>query len=246
VASCPAKPSERGYATPAALVVSLAVATMAVTMVDRSVTHLRLARADLQRMEAEYTLDGAHLTAAAQIVRSNAHGPYKWMFGTDAGWVEAQAEAEALKLGPADAAQLSDASFQLFGVQDIAALRGRLLAMTGSNMSIADLDVAPLWRLCAPSAISYYGATQTFTYVHPNPPGPGPDPQSWRIGEVWRIRLTSEAGWSEERSVRFTGDAQHPVAVIDRHLSRNSGSLEPCSSLLDGVFATSGVIAATP
>lgn len=237
MASCLASLDDRGYATPSALVLCVAVATMATTMVGRSLTHLDLAQADLKRLRAEYEMDGAHLAAAAGVVRSEAHGPYLWTFGADDGWIEVLAEPDAEKISPATAAKLQDADLAAFGVQDPEALRARLIAMTGKAPGVETLDTALAWRTCARSLVAYHGEAEHFTYTPPKPPGPGPDPQTWHIGEVWRIRVTTEAGWRDDRTVRFTGDAQHPVAVVERRLSRYSGEPRPCPALLSAVSA---------
>lgn len=235
MASCPANLDDRGYATPSALVLCVAVATMATTMVGRSLTHLELARADLKRLRAEYEMDGAHLAAAAGVIRSEAHGPYLWTVGMNDGRVEVLAEPDAAKLPPAVAAKLQDGDLALFGVKDPAALRERLAAMTGRATGLEDLDAATGWRTCARSLVAYHGEAEHFAYKPPKSPGPGPDPQTWHIGEVWRIRVTTEGGWRDDRTVRFTGDAQHPVAVVERRLSRLSREPQPCPALLNAL-----------
>jgi hypothetical protein len=237
VASCPISLDARGYATPSALVLCVAIATMATTMVGRSLTHLELAHADLKRLRAEYEMEGAHLAAAAGVVRSEAHGPYQWTFGSDDGWVEVLAEPDAAKIPPTLAAKLRDSDFALFGVSDVQGLRGRLSAVTGKMPAVDTLDAAVAWRTCARSVVAYHGEADHFTYTPPKTPGPGPDPQTWHIGEVWRIRVTTQAGWRDDRTVRFTGDAQHPVAIVDRRLSRFTGEPQPCPALLAALSA---------
>ena len=182
-------------------------------------------------------MDGAHLAAAAGVVRSEAHGPYLWTFGMNAGRVEVLAEPDAGKLSPSAAARLQDGELALFGIRDTVALRARLAATTAKTPGLEDLDAAPGWRTCARSLVAYHGEAEHFAYTPPKAPGPGPDPQTWHIGEVWRIRVTSESGWRDDRTVRFTGDAQHPVSVVDRRLSRLSREPQPCSAVLSALSA---------
>ncbi len=240
MAYCPPIRDARGYATPAALVLCVAVASVAAAMTGRALGELRLAHADLRRMQAEYDLDGAQLAAGAGVVRSRVPGPYLWTFATDNGWVETLAEPEVKKIGPATAAALSDAELSAFGVADAAALRARLQAqrVAAEPVAVAALDPAPLWQACAPSIVSPYGGADHVNYIAPQAPGPGPDPQSWRIGETWRIRVTTSAGWRDDRIVRFTGDAHHPVAVVSRQLTRPAGESTPCPSLLSAMSAS--------
>lgn len=237
---CRSSRDEQGYATPAALVVCLSLALVASAMIVRSTAALRLARSDLEMTQTSYALDGAHLAAAAAVVRTAQKGPYHWTFTTDLGWVEAWAEPERDKLGLSNAADLNDEVFMAFGVTDVAAIRQRLRAAASSlgtlPPDIAAMDEAMTWRRCAPSLISLYGEAEALaaaTHVVPKA-GPGPEPQSWRIGEPWRIAVTTAAGWRDERVVRFTGDASQPVAVVVRRLKHESGSGGQCETVMQG------------
>lgn len=233
MACCHSHAHEAGYATPAALVFSLALALVAAALVARSSMMLRLSRADLERTRIVYALDGAHLAAAATVIRAGDGGPYRWAFSTDAGWVEALAEPEAEKLGLAQASQLSDQVFAAFEVADAEALRDRLSAAANQEASveIEDLDAARLWKACAGRLISVYGTRSAWHRPAPSEPRPGDDP-AWRVAETWRIRLTTQAGWRDDRIVRFTGDAHHPVAVVTRKLSRSDRGDETCDEIL--------------
>lgn len=233
MASCRSAPNDAGYATPAALVFGLALALVAAALVGRSTMMLRQSKADLERMQVAYALDGAHLAAAATVVRAGDGGPYRWAFASDAGWVEALAEREDRKLTIAAASALSDEAFAAFGVRDAEALRQRLSAAENEAemVEIAALDTAALWRACAGRLISVYGAQGSFEPSIPVEPRPGDDP-AWRVAETWRLRLTTQAGWRDDRIVRFTGDAHHPVAVVTRQLSRSGRGDERCDEIL--------------
>jgi hypothetical protein len=216
------------------MIFSLAFALVAIAFVQRSTSQLLLSRQDLQRMQMAYALDGAQLSAAATVVRTGAGGPYRWPLSTDVGWVEAVAESESSKLGLAAAAQLDDSVFRDLGVDDIDALRARLVAaaMGSATLDVGQLDAAPLWKTCAASLISSFGTAST---VQPNSvqqPHMGDLTPEWRVGEVWRMQVTTSTGWRDERIVRFTGDALHPAAVVLRRLSRGQGGQEQCDAVI--------------
>lgn len=223
VACCPKPASDAGYATAAAMVFSLGLALVAAALIGRSVAQLRLARADLDRMAVEYLLAGAQLQAAADIVRSTRSPPYHWAIATDQGFVDAVAEPEGDKLTLLAASRLDDATLGGFGVAGPDQLRARL-AEAAAGDPIADigaLDSGAGWRRCAAGMVSGFGRQSTFTYVEPKEPGLGDKLASWRVGEAWRVRLTTSTGWRDERIVRFTGDARHPAATVFRRLSRD-------------------------
>lgn len=224
---------DAGYATPAALVLALALSLVAVAMVERSVMMLRLVRADLRRVGVEYLLDGAHLVAAATVVRAGDGGPYRWAVPMDGGFAEALAESEAAKLDPARGADLPDSVFLAMGVADIAALKGRLRAAADTPFAdVPSFDAAPLWRECSASLISSLGRRTHGGAAAPSEPRQQPETPDWRVGEIWRLRVTTAAGWRDDRIVRFTGDARRPVAVVRRELSRSDGGQGRCDLVM--------------
>ncbi|WP_310540381.1 hypothetical protein [Phenylobacterium sp.] len=226
--------SDQGYATPAAMVISLALALVGSALVARSVQLLRLSKLDLERLQIEYSLSGAQLEAATQVVRSVRPGPFYWTDGAETGWVELRAEPEADKLSLAAAATLSDGTFAAFEVKDPTGLKRALseASEVGDYVEVADLDAAPLWRACADRVISSFGRQDHLTYTEAQRPQPDPKNASWRIGEVWRLRVTTAAGWRDDRIVRFTGDARHPAAVVVRRLSRGDGGGGLCDATI--------------
>jgi hypothetical protein len=223
--------SEAGYATPAALIFALGLALVATAMVARSVMLLRQMRADLTQTQAELVLDGAHLLAAATVVRAGEGGPYVWSLPTDAGLAEAHAEAEGLKLSPEVAAELPEGVFVAMGVGNVSTVRAALRAAPAGAPDIASLDAAPLWRACATGLISGLGKGARATLRAPSEPRLRPETPDWRVGELWRIRITTPAGWRDDRLVRFTGDAQRPAAVVRRVLSRGQGGQGRCEPM---------------
>lgn len=229
MAFCPR--DDRGYATPLALVVSLALAAVATAMVARSAMLLRLARTDLQQRVAEEALAGAQLEAAATIVRSGAGAAFHWTLGGEGQWVDIVAESEREKLSLAAASQLDDARLRALGAADPSAVRAAIAA-AGAGADVVDLGDTPLWADCAPRVISPVGQRAQDLDFDYQEPDASQDQAAWRVGELWRVRATSAAGWRDDRIVRFTGDARHPVAVVRRRLSRSHGGQDRCDAVL--------------
>jgi hypothetical protein len=231
--------AEAGYATPAAMVFSLALALAASALVARSVTLLRLTKSDLERTDTEYALSGAQLQSAAAIVRTGQPGPFHWVSSTDLGSVDILVERESNKLSLKSAAGLAPEVLARFGVADAPALQARLAAAADQPdaVDVAALDVAPQWRVCAPRLVSTFGEQDRFAFVADAEPVVGDKPAWWRIGEVWRIRTTTAAGWRDDRIVRFTGDASHPVAIVARWFARREGDGGGCEEILQAAAA---------
>lgn len=227
-------PNEAGYATPAALVLSLALALIGSATVARSAHLLALCRAEFARSREAFAMDGAHLAAAAAIVRSGREGPYAWALPSELGWIDVVAEAEAEKLSLAAAAQLGDEVFLALGVADPELLRTKLAQAAGQDRAppVASLDSALAWKDCAASFVSPAGERDAFRRVPVKEPGPGPHPVAWHVGQAWRIRVTTPAGWRDERIVRFTGDAERPVAVASRWVRKWGGDKAQCEIVL--------------
>ena len=232
--------SDDGYATPAALVLSLALALVASALVARSVQVLTLARGELQRTRQALALDGAHLQAAAEVVRDGRGGPFRWHVPTDLGEMEALAEAESDKLDLTAAAALDDGVFTAFGVRDPEVLKARLRAASedAALATVAELDPAPLWRECGPRLASPFGQAEALAAPDRLQPTPGVRPPAWHVGDVWRVRIATSAGWRDDRIVRFTGDARRPAAIVWRRFSRGKRGGVECDIILNAVLAS--------
>lgn len=239
VACCRPNPDEAGYATPAAMVFALTLAIVGASMVVRSVELLQLSRNDFERVQIDYGLSGAQLSAAASVVRSTQDPPYRWTLGSGVGWLDIRAEPEQALLTLDAASSLPDGALTLFGVTDVTRLRARLSAQSGSAsiVDVSRLDVAPLWRLCGPLLTSSHGGQTRFKHLIAQEPTVGSKLASWRVGEVWRITATTATGWRDERIVRFTGDAHHPAAVVVRRLTRGEIEGARCDAILAAVEA---------
>lgn len=231
MASSNGEPKDAGFATPAATLVALALGVIASAVTASSVMELRLARADLDRARADYALAGAQQEILLSILSARQEARLAWRQGAAAGEISVLAEPESQKVSLATGG-LDDATLAKLGVQDNAALRGRLatLATAGApSLDIDRADDAPLWRACARSIVSPYGERKAIVPIKAAQPKSGP--LSWRIGEVWRLRVASGDGWMDDRIVRFTGDLRHPAAVMERRLRRTSGREGACESL---------------
>lgn len=235
MACCPPRRNrETGYATPLAMVFALGLAMIVAAVLSSSGVELRRARIELERTRMDYALSGAQLMAVATMVRSGEEGPFRWSFSSEAGWVDALAEPEALKLGLDAASALSEAQLRGLGATQPAQVKAALAqgATEGTYPDIGPLGQSSRWRNCAASMISPFGAAETFTYIAPQAPVITKKPPAWRIGETWRLRLTTATGWRDERIVRFTGDARRPFATVRRNLTRGVKGEAGCDAIL--------------
>jgi hypothetical protein len=233
VTSSNSRSDQDGFATPGAAVVSLALAIMVTAVMVRSTSELRRARADLERTRAEYALEGAAAAAEISILQSRPADRYAWSLSNDLGAFEVLAEAEAPKLALAKADALDDTRLAQLGVQNADALRARLLDLSTYETTapeVASADASPAWKACGPSLVSLWGF-QSAPHLAPStePDNAG---GAVRLGEVWRIRTRSGQGLTDDRVVRFTGDSQHPAAVLARRLYQTKKG-DTCDSFAD-------------
>lgn len=207
-----------GYASVAAITVSLGLALVAAALMARSVAALRGASAEFERVQAEYQLAGEHQRAALALI-------------TDASVGSVQAEPEAGKIDLATAAALPPSVLARFGVADTTRLSGWLQAASlepTSPADIVDADPAPLWKLCAPKLISTFGQASSLSALA----GARRKGEGARLGEVWRLSARASDGWTDERIVRFTGEPRRPAAVIWRRFYRAGTGGESCAEIL--------------
>lgn len=226
--------SEEGYATPAAAMIAMAIAVVTIASVSRATSELRHARADFQKVQVEYRLTGAHNAALLAIATSNKPPPYRWTVPSLGKAFAVSAELERAKLSLAAAAELDDETLDALGVGDPAAVRAKLahLPLTDGLAWAAEASPARLWRACAGALISAYGAetlAPRLVYVAPEA---GKDDSKWRAGEIWRIAVTDDDGWRDERIVRFTGNGLNPAATISRRLTRGWKEDVACETVL--------------
>lgn len=246
---CRADPrGDGGYASAAALAVSLTMAILAAALVTRGIAMLKLARADFRRTQAEYALSGAQALAVTRLLNGSGPGRLAWSVGTlDSGGVALLAEAEAPKLKLAEVANLDDKALAQLDPNDPAETRVRLAgldAATATPDQIEAADAGATWRACAASAISPWGAAKALNLGPTR--APDQDPGGARAGQVWRIRATTSDGWTEERIVRLIGRAEGPAAVVWRRFGRGVKGSVTCGKTI-GIQATGpGATPATP
>ena len=153
-----AEDPQAGFATAAAAAVSLALALGAAALMAAAAAELRSSRADLERERAEYSLDGAQQLAAAQLLQTERSERLRWAIEDgDGRQVTVLGEAEGAKASFEVAAAAPLQLLRRLGSIDAVALQQRLKALAAEPSritAVADLDVSPLWKACAPSAIS--------------------------------------------------------------------------------------------
>lgn len=225
---------QAGYATVAALGVSLAVALLAGALVLRGVGALKLARADYRRAQAEYALSGQHLLAATKVLNSSGAGRLAWSAtGLDGLDVTVLAEPEGPKLSLAAAAALEDKPLVLLGAVDPHQARGRLARLDPASAApdqVEAADTSAGWRACAASVISPWGGADVMRLGPVQ--APNREPGGARAGQIWRIRATTSDGWTDERIVRLVGQAETPNAVIWRRFGHGSGKGVACDKII--------------
>ena len=225
---------QAGYATVAALGVSLAIALLAGSLVVRGVSALKLARADFRRSQAEYALSGAQMLATRKLLNSSGAGRLAWSAGgLDGRDIAMLAEAEGGKLTLAAAAALDDKALVLLGAADPGQTRSRLAALDPGKATpdqIRAADAGAGWRVCAVSAISPWGAAKVLRLDRVQ--APNQEPGGARAGQVWRIRATTSDGWTDERIVRLIGQTETPDAVIWRRFGRGAGKGVTCDKTI--------------
>jgi hypothetical protein len=241
--------ADGGYATAAALTISLAVAILAAALVMRGVAMLKLARADFRRSQAEYALSGAQTLAVARLMNSSGPGRLAWSVGgLDPQGVSLLAEAEATKLQLAAAADLDDKTLTKLGAVDPAVARLKLTGLEAASATpdqIQAADDGRVWRACATSAISPWGMAQGVSLGAVREPNQ--EPGGARAGQVWRVSATTQDGWTDERIVRLIGRAESPSAVIWRRFGRGVGKGETCNKIIEvQATAAQGGTPATP
>ena len=215
--------------------ISLALAIVAVASMDQSRAALKAARSDVAAHQRDLDFDSASLEAVATIARTDGAGPFAWTIALPGGsGLEVRAEPEWQKVGPAEAKALTDPVLAQLKVKDPEALRSAFSELASQTKADAErvikLDDAQLWRSCAHRYISVFGGSSSVPTDAPTSPlssnGGGA-----RVGQVWRIVLTSPLGWTDERYVRFIGDAQRPAATLERVIRREDKGADPCPSI---------------
>ncbi len=211
--------------------VSLGLALVASALTGLAVTDLKAAQSEAAKIRAEYQLDGLQERAGLTVVTDPKAVRLRWSLPTLSGSAEVLAEAEGAKLGLTGTVSLDTATLTKLGVSDARDLHRRLQTLAADRavgLALENADASPVWRACARSVVSIYGSAKAAPKMAYAAPTPGA--VIARSGEVWRIRVTS-GGWTDDRTVRFTGDPLHPAAVVERRLYRGNEMGDRCAAL---------------
>ena len=131
-----------------------------------------------------------------------------------------------------------NAALETLGVTEPDRLRDQLKRAAATN-SLSEEDLAaaspaPTWRDCAGSVLSSYGQAEKASVPAASPPSfPSDQTEGSRSGEIWRIRVSDNKGWADDRIVRLNGQPDHPAIILDRRFYRRAKGGDPC----DHVFA---------
>jgi len=231
----PADPThDAGYASVAAIGVSLAIAVVVSALMVRGVSSLRLAKADFRRAQAEYALDAASQLAVEQLLNSAGGIRLLWTVTAPGGeTVQVLAESEAPKLSLAALVNLSPEALEPLGALNSSEAMDRLSRLSADTATPADViavDAATGWKACAASAISPWGQASALALTPTRPPTA--DTVIGPSGQIWRLRTATEDGWTEERIVRLIGRSEQPSAIIWRSFSRRSKGTGPCQTTI--------------
>jgi hypothetical protein len=220
------KEGESGYATAAAALACLAIATVVASLTSVNLSEFRRAKQGLARLKAENILESAQLVAAETLNESMVPGRLSWSVDVGGQSVVVIAEPEAEKVSLAFAVSEGPEGFRALGAQhpEAAVMAAQTSLQRRYASPVASFDSGPDWRRCAPSILSPFGV-QSHAIVKPpsEPNGFGEIP---RVGEIWRV-VASIDGWSDDRIVRLTGHGDEPAVLIAREMRRGPLS-GPC------------------
>ena len=217
---------EAGFATPAAVVISLALATVAVAVQVRAVAALHASQADYLQAAAETRLDGAQAMAVAALAGGQNDQAGRWRMTLDDIAITARAEPEAAKLPLSAAAALAPDVLAALGASRPTIVQAGLARIAtsgdGDPEALSRLDPDPRWKACGARVLSAYGQGLSLPgeALAPNLQAHG--------GEVWRVQVSDGWGWTDTRIVRFTGDVTSPARVIYRSFYRSRSGDPPC------------------
>lgn len=226
--SSPDRDPVAGFATAAAMTWCMALSLVAAVALSAATDDLRTARRGLAQTRVEAQLEIAQLLAAVAVMNDPGPGRLAWVLPVDGLNVSVLAEPEAEKRGWAAASGDAEALAQLDPAapdkasQALAALAATPEAAAGQ---VAALDPSPRWRACAASVLSPHGQGDgSLTPAR----APNASRIVGRLGQVWRIRTSRADGWTETRYLRFTGEAGHPWAILERTLALTPEGNLPC------------------
>jgi len=211
--------------------ISLVLAMGAVAVVSASQAELRSARADFQRAAITTALAGGQEKAAVSLFESAGGGAIRWNEEAVGHTFDVLAEPEALKASVTAVISMEDRSLAPLRLADAEKMRARLRTLSIAQAVGAEFDQAdasPVWRACARSLISPFGLSETLQPLAQA--SLSSDTPRGHAGEIWRLRVRDDSGWTDDRVVRLTGDNLHPAATLERRLSKLGRETIQCDS----------------
>ena len=224
---------EAGYATAAAIFICLGLALIVTALTSQSVLTLRRAKSALRQTQIDMAISGAQLRASLSLVQASSAGRIGLSLSTDLGPVAVLAEREQDKV-LVDAILSAD-DLKQFKLPDPPGTLRKLQALKDQKPSPADIEAlasSDVWKLCAPSLISAFGAAKHVQLASPAILDMAPGRS--KLGEVWRLRARMSDGWTDDRTIRFTGNANAPSVIIWRRLIRRTADTGQCESMTMG------------
>jgi len=206
---------EEGYATAAFGVVALCFAMIATAVMALAGSQLQSAKRRLDYAVRDARLEGGLVLAANAIMRDARSVPFSWTQEVDGAAMIIIAEPEGLKAAAANPNGLGPALLEALAGQSALApapAPGSGAPLRQQRQALLDRSARADWRLCAQSFLSPLSASAAAT---PTPSeSPSGDTVNWRVGEVWRVVAFME-GRGADALVRFTGDPDSPMAILD-------------------------------
>jgi hypothetical protein len=204
--------AEQGYATAAFGAIALALAVVATALLAFSNNQLRIARVALRHAERDALLDGALVLAADAVMRESQTARLSWGLDVDGLPVTLLAEPEGFKVSAARPEALGKEAIE--ALAGPAPLRAAAASedLSAARQALAARSDSAAWRACAQSFLSPVSDAEKASLAPPTIPAGGEI--NWRVGEVWRIAAFAK-GRSADAIVRFTGDPERPMAVLD-------------------------------
>lgn len=216
--------------------ISLALAIGAAAVVSASEAELRSARADFERNAIVSALEGGQQTAAVTLLESSSRGVLRWTEQAAGHRLEVLAEPETAKASVASVISMDDKTLAPLRLADPQGVRARLKMLSIGQAVGAEfdqVDSSSVWRACARSLISPFGLGDR---LKPLPEGSlAPDAPTGHAGEIWRVRVRDDSGWTDDRVIRLTGDNLRPAATLSRRFSKTVQEHVKCASYFDSI-----------
>lgn len=204
--------AEQGYATAAFGAIALALAVIATALLAFSNQQLRIARVALRHAQQDALLDGALVLAADTVMREPQPVRLSWAADVDGTSVQLLAEPEAFKASASHPEFLEKGRLEALSGTVPLQSKAETASLSAARRGLVSQSPGKAWRTCAQSYLSPLSEGRTAVYSEPA--SPARTAVEWRVGEVWRLAAFIK-GRSADAIVRFTGDPETPMAVLD-------------------------------